>query len=267
MRNPLIKLVLLVAFAAISLLPATAQQDAPTGQYDQQIQKDVSSELKENDKLQGIQASVQEGIVTLEGSVANYKDKYKAEQEARDADHVEGVRNRIQVTPEKRVSDEELRDRIAEKLAYDRIGFGIMFNHLTVDVKNGVVTVGGNVRDDSDKASAMAIVSEVPGVIDVNDEINVSGAGINDEARIRIARRVYGDPVLSKYQMYPYAPIRIIVEGNEVRLEGVVGSEGERRVAGIRAQEAAAQAGSFTVVNNLAVKKGGDNDKEMGKKR
>ena len=59
-------------------------------------------------------------------------------------EHVNGVRNHIEI--EGNVSDAELTEKLANKLRYDRVGYGIVFNNLTLEVKNGVATVGGQVR-------------------------------------------------------------------------------------------------------------------------
>ena len=67
---------------------------------------------------------------------------------------MQGVRNLIQVTTT--VPDQELQSKLADRLRYDRIGFGIMFNSLTLRVKDGVVEVGGKVLDYPSAASAIA---------------------------------------------------------------------------------------------------------------
>jgi hypothetical protein len=47
-----------------------------------------------------------------------------------------------------------------EKLTYDRVGYGNLFNAITLGVHDGVVTLGGHARTDVDKDSAMALVAE-----------------------------------------------------------------------------------------------------------
>ncbi len=56
---------------------------------------------------------------------------------------MKGVENQIQVAGPV-VEDVTLRNKLAEKLAYDRVGYGTTaFNALTIGVQNGVVTLGG----------------------------------------------------------------------------------------------------------------------------
>jgi osmotically-inducible protein OsmY len=162
---------------------------------------------------------------------------------------VEAVRNNIEVASQ--VSDAELREKLANKLRYDRIGQGITFNALTLDVNNGVVTVAGKVRDEPDKASALAIIETTPGVKDVHDNVEVLPTSIaDDELRLRLAQRIYGEPGLQKYASDPQAPIRIIVDRGHVTLAGVVNNEMDKTLAGMRANEVS---GAFSVDNQLVV--------------
>ena len=147
------------------------------------------------------------------------------------------------------ISDVALRDKLAKKLAYDRVGFGNVFNLLTVDVSNGVATIGGEVRNPVDRQSAISEVVNTPGVKGVVEDIKVSPASFyDDELRIRLARAIYRDPVLSRYGWDPQAPIRIVVDNGHVALYGVVMNDFDRIVAGIRANEVA---GAFSVENHL----------------
>jgi hyperosmotically inducible protein len=259
MRKHLIPAVTL-AFALTLSSPLFAQvrdQDASSknargGRYDAEIQKKLQEKL-EKDRFQNVRGSVEDGVVSLEGSVALLAHKQDAEERAKDIDHVSSVRNMIQVQTQDRISDAQLRETLAQKLRYDRIGYGIVYNALTLDIKDGIATVGGSVGDEADKASALAIVRNTPGVKGLRDQIDVQPVSIfDDELRIKLARNLYNDPVLSKYASDPQAPIRIIVKNGHVTLMGVVNSEMEKNVAGIRAREVS---GVFSVDNKLMVAK------------
>ena len=152
------------------------------------------------------------------------------------------------------VSDAALTKTLATRLAYDRVNQGNVFNLLTVSVANGVATVGGEVRSPADKASALDEVIGTKGVRGVVDRVSVAPNSTYDDAlRIRIARAIYRDPVLSRYALDPQAPIRIVVNGGRVGLYGVVDSELDRTVAGMRAAQVF---GSFGVENHLVTTKG-----------
>jgi len=235
---------LLVALA----LPVSAQQKSE-GRYDQQIRAKASEELGKRDKFKGVTATVEDGIVTLTGNVELYIDKVDAEKRVRKIQNADGVRNRIEVASS--VHDEILRDQLSNKLRYDRIGYGIVFNNLTLSVENGVATVAGKVRDYPDRDSAIAIVETTPGVKDVIDEIEVAPTSINDDRlRIALARSIYGNSALQKYAIDPQAPIRIVVENGNVELHGVVTNKLDKQVA---YTQASSVPGVFSVKNNIMI--------------
>lgn len=247
---------LALMLAAALSMPMLAQSQAPRGgRYDQQIEREVTRRLSSKDKLKNVRATVEDGIVTLQGTVDLYMYKEDAERAARKVEHVAGVRDMIAVGGNP-IPDGQLRDMLADKLRYDRISQGIVFNALTVGVKNGVATVGGNVRDYADKASALAIVAKTPGVRDVVDQIEVAPVSIyDDDLRVAIARAIYGHPVLQRYAVDPQAPIRIVVERGRVTLYGVVDSAQDRQIAEMRAREVP---NVFAVTNRLMVASEGD---------
>jgi hyperosmotically inducible periplasmic protein len=229
-------------------LPVSAQQKSE-GRYDQQIEAKASEELGKRDKFKEVTATVEDGIVTLSGNVELFIDKVNVEKQVRKIQNVDGVRNRIQVASS--VHDEILRDQLSNKLRYDRIGYGIVFNNLTLSVENGVATVAGKVRDYPDRDSAIAIVETTPGVKDVIDEIEVAPTSINDDRlRIALARSIYGNSALQKYALDPQAPIRIVVESGNVELHGVVTNQLDKQVA---YTQASSVPGVFSVKNNILI--------------
>ncbi len=229
-------------------LPVSAQQESE-GPYDQQIKAKASEELGKRDKFKEVTATVEDGIVTLSGNVELFIDKVNAEKRVRKIQNVDGVRNRIQVASS--VHDEILSDQLSNKLRYDRIGYGIVFNNLTLSVENGVAAVAGKVRDYPDRDSAIAIVETTPGVKDVIDEIEVAPTSINDDRlRIALARSIYGNSALQKYALDPQAPIRIVVENGNVELHGVVTNQLDKQVA---YTQASSVPGVFSVKNNILI--------------
>jgi hyperosmotically inducible periplasmic protein len=245
------KLAIAVILAGLAL-PAMGKERNKQKQStrDQQVQKIAAAELQGKEKFRGVSASVEDGIVTLYGTVELFIDKENAEKRVRKAKNVDGVRNHIRIAGNQ-VSDTELRETLANKLRYDRVGYGIVFNNLTVGVENGAVTIGGKVRDYPDRSSAIAIVETTPGVKDVNDEIEVTPVSLfDDELRVRLARAIYGHSSLQKYAIDPQAPIRIIVENGHVELAGVVLNKGDRQIAYVQASSVP---GVFSVKNELMV--------------
>jgi len=241
---------LAVIVAALMFVPAVMQaQTSGGGKYDQEIQQKLTKQIESKSKYKDVKASVEDGVVTLTGTVPLYIDKLDLDRKAHNIDHVQGVRNQIEVSGN--ISDAELQKKLAEKLAYDRIGYGIMFNSLNLAVHNGIVTVGGNVHDYPSRDSALAIVETQPGVKGVIDNIEVAPTSpMDDELRIRTAEAIYGDPVLRKYAMVPSAPIRIVVDHGHITLDGVVDSQMDKQIVDSRARSVP---GAFSVTDNLVV--------------
>jgi hypothetical protein len=74
----------------------------------------------------------------------------------------------------------------------------------------------------------------------------------DDELRWREERAIYGAPELLRYAMDPQAPIRIVVDNGHVGLYGMVNSEFDRILAGLRAGQVF---GAFSVENHLLTPK------------
>ena len=201
-------------------------------------------------QFQNVKVTVENGVATLTGTVDLYEYKADADKRAHKAKGITAVRNEIQVAGPS-VPDEQLKQKLLEKLQYDRVGYGNAFNAISLNVQNGVVTLGGHARTDVDKDSALALVSTYPGVKEVSDEIEVDPVSImDDQLRLQVARAVYGYPTLNKYAIDPAKPIRISVQGGNVELYGVVDSKADKDVAYLRANQVP---GVFSVKNYLQV--------------
>lgn len=220
-----------------------------TGQNDAKIQADLTKSLS-NSRFKGLQGTVQNGIVTLNGTTNLYEHKEEADKKAHRIKNVVAVRNLVEVTgPE--LPDAELQSKIIQKLQYDRVGYGNAFNAIAVTVQNGVVTLGGHALGPVAKDSAISLVSNFPGVKDVVDDIEVDPVSpMDDQVRFAVYRAVYGYPSLNRYAMDPAQTIRISVQNGNVTLFGVVDSQADKNVAGIQANGVP---GVFKVTNDLQV--------------
>ncbi len=228
-------------------LSAGAQPATPG---DSAIQADVMKTL-DSKRFQDVKVAVASGVVTLTGTVGVYAEKEDADKKVHHRKNVKGVQNEIEVGGPV-VEDNTLRSKLAEKLAYDRVGYGTTaFNALTIGVQNGVVTLGGVAYGPVDKSSALSLVENYPGVKDVVDEIEVAPVSpMDDRIRLATARAVYGAPQLNRYALDPAKPIRITVVNGNVTLSGVVDNQADKDVANIRANGVS---GVFKVTNNLEV--------------
>ncbi len=241
------------ALALALLLPAApmiAQDKVP----DAQILSDVQHTL-DGKRFADVHADVKNGMVTLTGTVDVYATKEDAEHKIHHKKGVVAVHNMINVQAggaAGEVSDTQLRDKLAEKLSYDRVGYGTTaFNSFTIGVQNGVVTLGGVAYGPTDKDSAVSLVAHYPGVKDVVDNIEVAPLSPNDDRiRLEAARAIYGFPSLQRYAIDPAKPIRITVVNGNITLTGVVDSEADKDAANIRANGVP---GAFKVTNDLQV--------------
>jgi hyperosmotically inducible periplasmic protein len=225
----------------VGAIGAPGQQDAVSA---------AKSKLNKS-QFKNVQVNVEaNGIATLTGTVDLYEYKADAEKRVSKAKGVSAVRNEIEVAGPN-VPDEELKQKLAEKLAYDRVGYGNVYNAIGIGVQNGVVTLAGTARTYPDKDSALALVSTYPGVKDVIDNIDVDPTSImDDQIRMLVARAVYGYPTLNKYSIDPAKPIRISVQNGNVALYGTVDSQADKDTAYIRANGVP---GVFSVKNYLQV--------------
>jgi len=219
------------------------------GRYDQDIQARVLHQLSEKKQFRNVSSSVEDGIVTLKGSVDVYQQKLDAAKKARKTDKVQGVRNQIEVSST--APDSQLMAQLDRKIYFDRIGYDNAYNFVQASVKDGVVTLSGLTRTPVSKDSALAIANMTPGVKEVVDNITVAPvSGFDDRIRLAATRAIYRDSVLGKYGTDPALPIRIVVDNGKLSLYGTVESTMDKQIAGIRAGQVF---GVFSVQNNLTV--------------
>lgn len=113
------------------------------------------------------------------------------------------------------------------------------------------VTLTGYVTRPTLKSDAENVVRAIEGVESVTNQIEVLPLSPNDD-RIRMAvfNAIYRHPALNRYALRAVPPIHIIVKNGHVTLEGNVANEGDRNIAGIRANGVR---GVFSVTNNLVI--------------
>lgn len=244
------------ALLMVGLLSATlVAQPTAAARNDDQIQTAVTHKLAAKKQFQDVKSSTQDGIVNLTGTVDLYQRKLDAAKLARKTANVQGVRNLITVAGPN-VPDAQLEDKLARKLTYVRVGYDSTFDYFALGVKDGVVTVEGEDLTGVGREEALWDIYNQPGVKDVIANISLEPVSpFDDGLRIRAARIIYRDPVLSKYAIDPARPIRIIVDNGHITLYGAVINSMDKQVAGMRAGELF---GAFSVENKLVVEKDSD---------
>jgi hyperosmotically inducible periplasmic protein len=127
-----------------------------------------------------------------------------------------------------------------------------VFDFLAFRVEpGGTVRLLGAVVRPTLKSDAERRVKRLEGVDTVINDIEVLPVSQTDDAiRMAVARSIYNSNALDRYGFQSQPPIHIIVKKGRVILEGVVDSESDKSVAGLKAREIN---GVFDVKNNLSV--------------
>lgn len=160
--------------------------------------------------------------------------------------------------------DQKAIERIYKEVRHELVmlPFYGVFDNLSYKVDpDGTVTLLGQVSRPVLKSDAENSVKKIEGVPKVVNNIEVLPTSFNDD-RIRRAvyRAIFGNDVLSQYQLRAVPPIHIIVKNGNVTLEGVVARSMDKQIAGVQANSVS---GVFGVTNNLRVE---EEDKKDDKK-
>jgi len=142
-----------------------------TARSDPEIARDLAQATKIDVTLpdNGIKTTVQDGFVTLEGSVEWNFQRSRIEAAARNVPGVRGVMNQI-VIKSQPVSTVEVLHKIEDAL---RRNAEVDARRITVSAKDGHVHLYGSVRSWIERDEAEHAAWSAPGVSDVIDHISV----------------------------------------------------------------------------------------------
>ncbi len=157
------------------------------------------------------------------------------------------------ITQDREQPSAKAQERIVREVRHELLMlpyFGV-FDYIAFKVDGYNVTLLGQVVRPSLKSDAENAVKHIEGVEKVDNQIEVlPPSPMDDRLRLTLYRAIYGYPALEKYALGVQKPIRIIVKNGRVTLEGVVDSEADKNLAGLRANGVP---GIFSVINNLQV--------------
>ena len=123
-----------------------------------------------------------------------------------------------------------------------------VFDDLSVEVENGIVTLNGKVTMPYKRNEIEKRAAAVDGVREISNRITVLPVSMFDDAlRNQIARSIYGNSNFWDYAIMRNPPIHIVVERGHVTLTGVVRSEVDRMLA----RSLATRFGAFSVTSQL----------------
>jgi osmotically-inducible protein OsmY len=212
---------------------------------DSQIKQDVLAELKWNaevdDKKIGV--TVTNGAVALTGHVPTYRQKNAAKQAVKRVNGVLSLVDNVDVQLESthRMTDEGLAERIANVLKWN---VSVPGNPIKAEVKNGLVTVTGEVEWQYQRANILKNIEHVSGVVNIFDQITLKprASATDVQHRIKDALQRHADIEASK--------ITVLALNGTVTLSGEVESLEEME----RVEDAAwAAPGVLKVVDHLRV--------------
>ena len=146
-------------------------------------------------------------------------------------------------------------ERIIKQVGHEirMLPYFTAFDNIAYKVDGFNITLLGQVTNPTLKSDAGNAVKHIEGVESVDNQIEVlPPSPMDDRLRTRLFRAIYQYPALQRYELGVQKPIRIIVKNGRVTLEGVVDSEGDKNLVGIRANGVS---GTFSVTNNLQVVK------------
>jgi len=248
-----IRVLLLSALLAALAASAFAGSDAQLARrIDERLHK-AGFDLKGDVKVE-----VEDGIARLTGFTLRWADVREAERLARK--DTKSVVNLLRVVPETPRSDKDVRADVERAvLRWERYG---PFDAVGVEVRDGIVSLGGWVESPWKRSQIEDRLTRVDGIKDVINNLRVQGFSENDiSLRTEVFTRIYADPLFERYANLLDPPVRVFVDRGRVTLVGLVGSRLEQITVGHIARSTLA----FSVTNLVEVESDVEKKKEEKK--
>jgi hyperosmotically inducible protein len=156
----------------------------------------------------------------------------------------------------------ESQDRLIREVRHELImlPYYNVFDNLAFRINGRTVVLEGQVTQPVVKSDAENSVKRIEGVEKVVNNIEVlPPSPMDDRIRRAVYQSIYSYGPLFKYGGMAVPPIHIIVKNGRVTLEGVVDSETDKNLAGMRANQVP---GTFQITNNLRVVKSSNQSKK-----
>jgi osmotically-inducible protein OsmY len=200
--------------------------EEPLMKSDEEIERDVRDELKWNPNLhaEDIAVSVKDSVVTLTGFTKSYTDRLEAEATAKRVAGVHAVANDIEVrlpAIDQRPDPDIARDAVAAL----KSELPISHDRVKVIVKDGRITLEGEVEWQYQKTSADIAVRKVKGVKGVTNVITVKPKVEPSDIKRKIQEAFKRNAEVDAER------ITVEANGSEVVLKGTVRSWIEREEA------------------------------------
>ena len=213
---------------------------------DLEIRHNVQCELDWDTRLDSRQigVAVRHGVVTLTGCVSSYTERTAAEEAAQKVAGVRAIANDLQVhlSFDQALTDGQLAESAVEAL---RANGAVPAAAITLIVKDGWISLGGQVGFWYQKNAAEEAVNKLKGVVGVTNNIAICSSTTVTDVTTQIE-----DAFRRKARLDADA-IRVTVNNGVVTLEGDVASLEERNTAKSAAWQAP---GVSEVLDKLTVR-------------
>jgi osmotically-inducible protein OsmY len=211
----------------------------------EKLQQDVENAIKWEPLLHAaeIGVTVEDGTVTLFGTVDNYMKKLEAEHAAKNVKGVRAIVEKIEVALPYATTgfDQEIAANVVKALDDS---WSVPNKRIRVKVENGWVYLDGDLSWNYQREAAISTASKITGVKGVINNINIK-SDIHNQMEEKLIR-----DALKRNSLISADDIRVEVSGTTVSLYGMVSSIYQKEEAGRIAWKTP---GIWNVVNNLVV--------------
>ena len=186
---------------------------------DMQLQRDVSEELKWDPAVNAaqIRVEVKHGAVTLAGRVEHFAEKWAAEWAAKRVSGVKELAVEIEVTPTRLRA---MRDADIARAAENALKWHayVPQDRIRVTVKDGMITLEGEVEKQFEKETARQVVLHLTGVKGVSNQIVLKPKVEPTEVKDKI------EAAFKRSAILDLTRIAVETDGGKVILSGTVRS-------------------------------------------
>ena len=212
---------------------------------DERIKQDVLDELKWQPNIDEteIGVTVEEGVVTLTGTVDSFSKKMAAEKAAQGVKGVRAVAEDIEVKygTDYKKTDKEIAKAVANALKWN---YSVPSDKISVKVENGWVYLSGEVQWTYQKEAAKRAVEDLLGVNYVANNITLKQKVQATDIKSRITKAFERSADIDAKN------VTVTVDGHTVKLSGKVRSFAEKEDARKAAYYAP---GVYEVENELEI--------------